>query len=283
MTALEYTQPNEVYNLGAISFVALSFKQAELTANVTGLGVLRLLEAIRMVGGTQDNPIRFYQASQLGDVRQGPRDAAERADAVPPPLAVRLRQGVRPPHHRELPRVVRPVRLLGHPVQPRVRAAGHRVRHPQDHQRRRPHQARPAARAGARRPRAPSATGATPATTSRPCGRCCSRTSPTTTSWPPARRTACRSSSSWPSPPPGSTTGSATSARTRASSGPAEVDLLVGDATKAHARARLAARGRLPGPGRAHGAPRPQGGDGAGPTPPSAEGPSRVSSSALRS
>src|SRR4051812_15284194 len=36
IAALEYSQPDEVYNLGAISFVALSFKQAELTANVTG-------------------------------------------------------------------------------------------------------------------------------------------------------------------------------------------------------------------------------------------------------
>lgn len=76
VTALEYTQPNEVYNLGAISFVALSFKQAELTANVTGLGVLRLLEAIRMVGGSEANPIRFYQASSsemFGKVRETPQ------------------------------------------------------------------------------------------------------------------------------------------------------------------------------------------------------------------
>ena len=76
VTALEYTQPHEVYNLGAISFVALSFKQAELTANVTGLGVLRVLDAIRMVGGSQDNPIRFYQASSsemFGKVRETPQ------------------------------------------------------------------------------------------------------------------------------------------------------------------------------------------------------------------
>ena len=75
ISALEYTQPHEVYNLGAISFVALSFKQAELTANITGLGVLRLLEAIRLVGG-QDNLIRFYQASSsemFGKVRETPQ------------------------------------------------------------------------------------------------------------------------------------------------------------------------------------------------------------------
>ena len=76
VTALEYVQPDEFYNLGAISFVAMSFNQAELTANVTGLGVLRALEAVRMVGGAQNNPIRFYQASSsemFGKVRQTPQ------------------------------------------------------------------------------------------------------------------------------------------------------------------------------------------------------------------
>jgi GDPmannose 4,6-dehydratase len=75
--ALETSQPDEVYNLGAISFVAMSFNQAELTANITGLGVLRLLEAIRMVGGTSNNKIRFYQASSsemFGKVRETPQN-----------------------------------------------------------------------------------------------------------------------------------------------------------------------------------------------------------------
>ncbi|MGB8861581.1 MAG: GDP-mannose 4,6-dehydratase [Ilumatobacteraceae bacterium] len=76
VTALSAVQPDEVYNLGAISFVAMSFNQAELTANVTGLGVLRMLEAIRMVGGAQNNPMRFYQASSsemFGKVRETPQ------------------------------------------------------------------------------------------------------------------------------------------------------------------------------------------------------------------
>jgi GDPmannose 4,6-dehydratase len=76
VAALEQTQPDEVYNLGAISFVAMSFNQAELTANVTGLGVLRMLEAVRMVGGATNNPIRFYQASSsemFGKVREVPQ------------------------------------------------------------------------------------------------------------------------------------------------------------------------------------------------------------------
>ena len=76
VSALEYAQPDEVYNLGAISFVAMSFGQAELTSNITGLGVLRMLEAVRMVGGTQNNSIRFYQASSsemFGKVREVPQ------------------------------------------------------------------------------------------------------------------------------------------------------------------------------------------------------------------
>jgi GDPmannose 4,6-dehydratase len=79
IAAVEQAQPNEVYNLGAISFVALSFKQPELTAEVTGLGVLRMLEAIRVVGGVQNNPIRFYQASSseiFGKVRETPQTEA---------------------------------------------------------------------------------------------------------------------------------------------------------------------------------------------------------------
>ncbi len=66
--------PDEVYNLGAISFVGLSFKQPELTANVTGMGALRLLEAIRKAG--LEKTCRFYQASSsemFGKVRETPQ------------------------------------------------------------------------------------------------------------------------------------------------------------------------------------------------------------------
>ncbi len=76
VAAIEVSQPDEVYNLGAVTYVAFSFSQAELTANTTGLGVLRMLEAIRMVGGQQNNPIRFYQASSsemFGMVRETPQ------------------------------------------------------------------------------------------------------------------------------------------------------------------------------------------------------------------
>jgi GDPmannose 4,6-dehydratase len=73
----ERVQPDEVYNLGAISFVHLSFSQPELTAEITGLGVLRMLEAVRIVGGSENNPIRFYQASSsemFGKVRETPQN-----------------------------------------------------------------------------------------------------------------------------------------------------------------------------------------------------------------
>ena len=76
ISVVSRVQPDEVYNLAAISFVAMSFNQAELTANVTGTGVLRMLEAIRIVGGSQSNPMRFYQASSsemFGKVRETPQ------------------------------------------------------------------------------------------------------------------------------------------------------------------------------------------------------------------
>ena len=71
---VDEVQPDEVYNLGAISFVGLSFKQPELTANVTGIGTLRILEAIRKIGAEKST--RFYQASSsemFGKVRETPQ------------------------------------------------------------------------------------------------------------------------------------------------------------------------------------------------------------------
>ena len=75
IAAVESTQPDEVYNLGAISFVPLSWRQPVLTSEITGLGVTRLLEAIRMV----NRDIRFYQASSsemFGKVREMPQSEA---------------------------------------------------------------------------------------------------------------------------------------------------------------------------------------------------------------
>jgi GDPmannose 4,6-dehydratase len=71
--ALEEARPHEVYNLGAQSFVPTSWKQPVLTAEFTAVGVTRLLEAIRRV----DSDIRFYQASSsemFGKVREVPQN-----------------------------------------------------------------------------------------------------------------------------------------------------------------------------------------------------------------
>jgi GDPmannose 4,6-dehydratase len=75
LQVIDLVGPDEVYNLGAISFVGLSFQQPELTANITGLGTLRLLEAIRKSGKGRE--IRFYQASSsemFGKVRETPQN-----------------------------------------------------------------------------------------------------------------------------------------------------------------------------------------------------------------
>lgn len=58
---LQEVQPDEVYNLGAQSHVAVSFESPEYTADVDGMGTLRLLEAIRLLG--LEKKTRFYQAS----------------------------------------------------------------------------------------------------------------------------------------------------------------------------------------------------------------------------
>jgi GDPmannose 4,6-dehydratase len=59
--AMEIAKPDEVYNLGAISHVGYSFKNPQLTADVTGKGVLNFLEAVRLSGG--EKTVKFYQAS----------------------------------------------------------------------------------------------------------------------------------------------------------------------------------------------------------------------------
>ena len=58
---VQETQPNEIYNLGAMSHVAVSFESPEYTADVDAIGTLRLLEAIRILG--LEKKTRFYQAS----------------------------------------------------------------------------------------------------------------------------------------------------------------------------------------------------------------------------
>ncbi|MBK6290022.1 MAG: GDP-mannose 4,6-dehydratase [Gammaproteobacteria bacterium] len=71
---IQQIQPDEIYNLGAMSHVAVSFEVPEYTANADGLGTLRILEAIRLLG--LESKTRFYQASSselYGLVREVPQ------------------------------------------------------------------------------------------------------------------------------------------------------------------------------------------------------------------
>src|SRR5882672_1278198 len=71
---IQQTQPDEIYNLAAMSHVAVSFEEPEYTADSDGIGTLRLLEAIRILG--LEKKTRFYQASTselYGKVQQVPQ------------------------------------------------------------------------------------------------------------------------------------------------------------------------------------------------------------------
>ncbi|WP_137293688.1 GDP-mannose 4,6-dehydratase [Nocardioides dongxiaopingii] len=74
--ALRDSDPDEVYNLGAVSFVAYSWEQAALTTDVTAKGVLTLLESLRLHTGDDPSRVRFYQASSsemFGKVQEVPQ------------------------------------------------------------------------------------------------------------------------------------------------------------------------------------------------------------------
>lgn len=76
LRALASAEPDEVYNLGAISYVAYSWENARLTTEVTGTGVLNILESIRLYAGNDVSRVRFYQASSsemFGRVQEVPQ------------------------------------------------------------------------------------------------------------------------------------------------------------------------------------------------------------------
>ena len=100
--AIDEAEPDEIYNLGAQSFVGISFDQPLFTADVNALGVVRMLEAIREV-----NPkIKFYQAStseMFGKVMEVPQ-----SELTPfyPTQSLCRGQALCALDHRELPRVL---------------------------------------------------------------------------------------------------------------------------------------------------------------------------------
>ncbi|TDR44057.1 GDPmannose 4,6-dehydratase [Tahibacter aquaticus] len=75
LRVMQLVQPDEIYNLGAQSHVAVSFEEPEFTANADALGTLRMLEAMRVLG--LGERCRFYQASSselFGQVRETPQN-----------------------------------------------------------------------------------------------------------------------------------------------------------------------------------------------------------------
>ena len=100
---IQQVQPDEIYNLAAMSHVAVSFETPEYTANADGMGTLRILEAIRILG--LEKKTRFYQAS-----------TSELYGLV-----------------QEMPRGLRHLRVQRDPVEPREPAAQRDRLHAQDH------------------------------------------------------------------------------------------------------------------------------------------------------
>ena len=188
----------------------------------------------------------------VGALRQGAGDAAARDHAVLSAQPLCGGQALRLLDHGQLPRGLRHARLERHPVQPRKRRSAARPSSPARSRARWRRSSAASRTVSISAISTPSATGAMPATMSRACGGSCSRTSPTTTCWRPARRTPCASSSSWPSIRSAVPShGTATATTNRAAAGapaacwsrstrryfrPTEVDLLLGDPAKAQSK-----------------------------------------------
>ena len=167
ITLMRDVHPHEVYNLAAQSFVPTSWLQPLLTGEFTGLGVTRMLEAVRFI----DPAIRFYQASSsemFGQVREEPQNEQTAFWPRSPYGVAKVYGHWITVNYRESYDIFACSGILFNHESPR---RGTRVRHTQGHRRRRPHQAGPGhGQAQARQPRLTCATGDSPATTSGPCG-----------------------------------------------------------------------------------------------------------------
>ena len=132
-------QPDEVYNLGAISFVAYSWENAHLTSDVTGKGVLNMLEATRLHAGDDIGKVRFYQASSSRCSARCSRSRSARTTLLWPrsPYGVAKVFGhYMTINYRESYGMHA---SLGDPVQPRVAPPRAGVRHAQGDPGGRPH------------------------------------------------------------------------------------------------------------------------------------------------
>jgi hypothetical protein len=105
---IQEVQPDEIYNLAAQSHVMVSFETPEYTANVDGLGTLRLRK------------VPLLSSVDLGDIRQSTGDAPKRNHPLLSALALRCRQTLRLLDYGQLPGSLRPLRLQRHSLQPRI-------------------------------------------------------------------------------------------------------------------------------------------------------------------
>ena len=107
-------KPDEIYHLGAQSHVRVSFDIPEYTSDVTGVGTIRILEAIREAGLRS----RFLSGIEQRNVRQGPGSAAKGEDAVLAAQPLWRGQGFCVLGDSELPRELRSLCEQRHHVQP---------------------------------------------------------------------------------------------------------------------------------------------------------------------
>ena len=106
---IQEVQPDEIYNLAAMSHVAVSFETPEYTANADGIGTLRLLEAIRILNLEQQNPI--LPSLYIRALRISPRNSSNRKYPFLSPIALCGSQNVRLLDHSQLSRGLWDIRL----------------------------------------------------------------------------------------------------------------------------------------------------------------------------
>ena len=229
---MEQAGPDEVYNLGAISFVAYSWENAMLTTDVTAKGVLNVLEAVRLYSHDDPSKVRFYQASSsemFGKVQDVPQKESTLLWPRSPYGVAKVFGHYMTINYRESYGMHASSGILFNHESPR--------RGPEfvTGRSRSPSRGSPwgCSRPSPSATSTPAATGASRATTSTRCGGWCSSPRPTTTSWPPARRTRSASSSTWRSPHVGIDDWEKHVVQDPRFFRPAEVDLLIGDPTKA--------------------------------------------------
>ena len=188
-------KPDEIYHLAAQSHVRVSFDIPEYTSDVTGVGTIRILEAMRETGIRS----QILPGLEQRDVRESAASAANGDDSFLASQPLRRGQGFRVLGDGELPRKLRHVREQRHPVQPRKPAPRRNFRDPQNHPRGGRDKTGPAEGAVSSATWTPNATGAMPRNMSKACGAFCSMGKATTSCSRRTRPTRSANSSRQPS------------------------------------------------------------------------------------